>query len=77
MVQMLSMSLGVAGAGGLLAAISRQIGADHPTDVLRAFQYTFICVGLVTAASSCIFWQLEPDAKGPPREGEEVEVEMG
>ncbi|HET9239367.1 MAG TPA: multidrug transporter subunit MdtD [Oligoflexus sp.] len=77
MVQMLSMSLGVAGAGGLLAAISRQLGADTPADVMRAFQYTFICVGLVTAASACIFWQLEPDSKGELKPGEEPELEMG
>jgi EmrB/QacA subfamily drug resistance transporter len=77
MVQMLSMSLGVAGAGGLLAAISRQLGAEHPADVMRAFQYTFICVGLVTATSACIFWQLEPDATGQVQESEEAEVEMG
>jgi hypothetical protein len=77
MVQMLSMSLGVAGAGGLLAAISRQLGVDQSTDVMRAFQLTFICVGLVTAASSCIFWQLDPDREGPRGKGEEPEVEMG
>jgi EmrB/QacA subfamily drug resistance transporter len=77
MVQMLSMSLGVAGAGALLAAISRQIGADQSSEVMRAFQFTFICVGLVTAASACIFWQLEPDFKVHVAKGEEVEVEMG
>ncbi|WP_141735710.1 multidrug transporter subunit MdtD [Oligoflexus tunisiensis] len=77
MVQMLSMSLGVAGAGGLLAAVSRQIGADTPTDLLRAFQITFVCVGLVTAASASIFWQLEPDAGGQDKRSDEVEMEMG
>jgi EmrB/QacA subfamily drug resistance transporter len=77
MVQMLSMSLGVAGAGGLLAAISRQLGADSPADVMRAFQYTFICVGLVTAASACIFWQLEPDSGGATTHHDEPELEMG
>jgi EmrB/QacA subfamily drug resistance transporter len=76
MVQMLSMSLGVAGAGALLAAISRQLGADSPADVMRAFQYTFICVGLVTAASACIFWQLEPDSRGRVQPGEEPELEI-
>jgi hypothetical protein len=44
---------------------------------MRAFQFTFICVGLVTAASACIFWQLEPDFKVHVAKGEEVEVEMG
>jgi EmrB/QacA subfamily drug resistance transporter len=77
MVQMLAMSLGVAGAGGLLAAVSRQLGAETPSELLQAFQITFVCVGLVTAASSCIFWQLESDAGGDEKRSDEVELELG
>ena len=57
MVQMLSMSLGVAAAGGLLTTFADAYG--HGSE-LAAFHATFICVGLMTAASSCIFWQLAP-----------------
>jgi EmrB/QacA subfamily drug resistance transporter len=55
MVMMLAMSLGVAVAGGLLGAFGGIAG-----DTLRAFQWTFVCVGLVTMASAAIFAQLEP-----------------
>lgn len=76
MVQMLSMSLGVAGAGGLLAVFTRQLGTAHSQDILKSFHWTFICVGLVTAASACIFWQLEKDVTAS-RACDEVEIEMG
>ncbi len=69
MVQMLSMSLGVAAAGGLLATFVDAYGHGHE---LFAFHSTFICVGLMTAASSWIFWQLSADvAAGREKEKEE------
>ncbi|HYX34159.1 MAG TPA: multidrug transporter subunit MdtD [Oligoflexus sp.] len=77
MVQMLSMSLGVAGASSLLAAVSRHIVVEGSTDVLQAFQITFICVGLVTAASACIFWQLEPDAALHDQRSDKMESDLG
>lgn len=58
MVMMLSMSLGVAVAGSLLAAFDNAL----PGTALPAFHATFITVGLITCASACIFWQLAPHA---------------
>ena len=58
MVQMLSMSLGVAAAGGLLATFVDAYGHGHE---LLSFHATFICVGLMTCASAWIFWQLSKD----------------
>ena len=58
MVQMLSLSLGVAAAGGLLATFLSDYGHERE---LFAFHATFICVGLMTSASAWIFWQLSPD----------------
>lgn len=57
MVQMLSMSLGVAAAGGLLATFTGML-AQAPAAMPSAFQATFICMGLITACSAWIFWQL-------------------
>jgi EmrB/QacA subfamily drug resistance transporter len=68
MVQMLSMSLGVAAAGGLLTTFVDAYGREHS---LTAFHYTFICVGLMTAASAWIFWQLSPDVRAGERTEEE------
>ncbi len=60
MVMMLSMSLGVAVAGGLLGAFGGvAAGPDH-LDTLGAFRWTFVCVGVVTVTSAAIFAQLEP-----------------
>jgi MFS family permease len=73
MVQMLSMSLGVAAAGGLLAtfldAHARTQGRE-----LFAFHYTFICVGLMTAASAWIFWQLSADVRVAEKNEEAPEI---
>jgi EmrB/QacA subfamily drug resistance transporter len=75
MVQMLCMSLGVAAAGGLLATFVNAYGHGHE---LTAFHYTFICVGLMTAASAWIFWQLSSDVRVSHRRQEEEEpAEMG
>ncbi|WP_300618894.1 multidrug transporter subunit MdtD [Dokdonella sp.] len=67
MTMTLSMSLGVAMASGLLAAFASLSGSEHGAAALPAFHGTFICVGLVTAASAWIFWQLEAEAKSPPQ----------
>lgn len=61
MVMMLSMSLGVAAASGLLAAFTGLFGFERGAAVLPAFHATFVCVGLVTAASAGIFWQLDAE----------------
>jgi len=73
MVQMLSMSLGVAAAGGLLTTFVDAYGRERN---LLAFHYTFICVGLMTAASAWIFWQLSPEVRVDHRKEEEP-PEMG
>lgn len=65
MVMMLSMSLGVAAAGGLLAAFATQGSGGVQT--LDAFHATFVTVGLITCASSWIFWQLAPAAGSASR----------
>jgi EmrB/QacA subfamily drug resistance transporter len=59
MIMMLSMSLGVAVAGGLLAAFD---DGSQGASALVAFHSTFLTVGLITCASAWIFWQLAPDA---------------
>lgn len=57
MVMMLSMSLGVATAGGLLAAFGEDGGAAGEP-VLSAFRWTFVCIGALTLSSAAIFAQL-------------------
>jgi len=73
MVQMLSMSLGVAAAGGLLAAFVDAYGRDRE---LLAFHSTFLCVGLMTSASAWIFWQLSGEVSAD-RTGKEEPTEIG
>jgi EmrB/QacA subfamily drug resistance transporter len=60
MVMMLSMSLGVAVAGGLLGAFGGVAVDPGHLDTLGAFRWTFICVGVVTVTSAAIFAQLGP-----------------
>jgi hypothetical protein len=60
MVMMLSMSLGVAAAGGLLGAFGGVAVGSEGADTLNAFRWSFISVGLVTMTSVAIFAQLEP-----------------
>ena len=67
MVQMLSMSLGVAAAGGLLATFTGLLPHSATASALPAFQVTFVCMGLITACSAWVFWQLPPeDGSGKP-----------
>lgn len=56
-VVQLSMSLGVATAGALLGGFTGP-GADAAA-VLRAFHYTFLCVGLLALLAASLFLQLE------------------
>jgi hypothetical protein len=62
MLMMLTMSLGVAVAGGLLGAFGGVAAAADPShlDTLTAFRWTFVGVGAVTVTSAAIFAQLEP-----------------
>ncbi|WP_027794169.1 multidrug transporter subunit MdtD [Paraburkholderia acidipaludis] len=63
LVQMLSMSLGVTVAGALLTTFSGLVRHATGSNVVPAFHATFICVGIITAASSWIFGQLAPDLR--------------
>jgi EmrB/QacA subfamily drug resistance transporter len=73
MVMMLSMSLGVAVAGGLLGAFGGvETGPAH-ADTLGAFRWTYLCVGFVTVTSAAIFAQLEPTHRLPHATVREVE----
>ena len=63
LVQMLSMSLGVTIAGALLATFTGMLHSVTPSNTLPAFHATFICVGLITAASAWIFAQLAPELR--------------
>lgn len=76
MVMMLGMSLGVALAGGLLGAFTTAAGGEASGEVLSAFRWSFVCIGLLTLASAAIFAQLAPEAKPAteklPGQGDEV-----
>jgi EmrB/QacA subfamily drug resistance transporter len=74
-VQMLSMSLGVAAAAALLATFT-EVFADAPhVEALTAFRATFVALGTIAFASAWIFWQLEPDIRST--QTEEAPVEIG
>jgi hypothetical protein len=57
MVQMLSMSFGVAAAGALVSTFNGRLPGGQ---ALGAFHATFFCMGLITCTSAAIFWQLSP-----------------
>lgn len=73
-VQMLSMSLGVAAAAALLSTFSGTFADPSQAHALRAFQATFLCIGIMTCASAWIFWQLSPDVQLAKTEEEPVEL---
>jgi MFS family permease len=63
LVQMLSMSLGVTIAGAVLATFTGILPKVTETNSLPAFHATFLCVGIITAASAWIFAQLAPEIR--------------
>ncbi len=67
MVQMLAIGMGVASAGGVLAAFTGLFGSATPAQTLNAFHATFVCMGLMTLASASIFWQLTPSESRVPQ----------
>lgn len=73
MVQMVSMSFGVATASALLATFT---GALHRPagQLLPAFHATFLCVGLITMAAAWIFSQLSPEVKAQGERQQLVDV---
>lgn len=58
MVQMLSMSLGVTVSAALLAVFQGWFATPDPREALSAFRATYVCIGLITAWTAWIFWQL-------------------
>lgn len=66
-VMQLSMSLGVAAAAALLMGFGGPAQAPGSEGVLRTFQATYVCVGLMSAAAAFIFAQLRDDAGERPR----------
>lgn len=69
MVQMLAMSLGVTVAAALLSTFGQWLDAQGGHGTLDVFRATFLGIGVVTAASSWIFWQLEADGHPGGRRG--------
>ncbi len=59
MIQMVSMSIGVALAGTLINIFSNYYG---PVDVSKAFHSALICLGLINILAMLIFWRV-PDEK--------------
>ena len=57
-VMQLSMSLGVAAAGALLAAFAAPGSDTARPDVLQAFRATYLCMGALSAMAAAIFFQL-------------------
>ena len=57
-VMQLSMSLGVAAAGALLAAFGGTPPPAAPDRLLHMFHATYLCIGLFSVMAACIFFQL-------------------
>jgi EmrB/QacA subfamily drug resistance transporter len=69
LVQMLSMSLGVTVAGAILTTFTGLLTRVTPSNTLPAFHATFLCVGIITAATAWIFGQLAPATRAVARSG--------
>ncbi len=57
-VMQLSMSLGVAAAGALLAAFGGTPPTSSVEGLMHMFHATYVCVGLLSVLAACIFFQL-------------------
>ncbi|HEY9065285.1 MAG TPA: multidrug transporter subunit MdtD [Burkholderiaceae bacterium] len=57
-VMQLSMSLGVAAAGALLAAFAATPESDSASGLLHTFHATYLCIGALSATAAWIFFQL-------------------
>jgi hypothetical protein len=73
LVQMLAMSLGVTVAGALLTTFTGLMPRVTAANSLPAFHATFLCVGLITAATSWIFAQLSADIRQPAKRADPQE----
>ncbi|MNR62482.1 putative transport protein HsrA [compost metagenome] len=71
MVAQLALSLGVACAGALLGGFTAETGNGAASNVLEAFQLTFVTVGIMAMLAAAIFLQLSPNdgrrVKGPEK----------
>ncbi|MNY71969.1 putative transporter [compost metagenome] len=71
MVAQLALSLGVACAGALLGGFTAETGNGAASNVLEAFQLTFVTVGIMAMLAAAIFLQLSPNDgrrdKGPEK----------
>jgi len=74
-VMQLSMSLGVAAAAALITAFGGSAHAAGSPAVMHAFHATFVCVGVISAASALIFLQLRRGEQ--PERAEPSAVEEG
>jgi len=57
-VMQLSMSLGVAAAGALLAAFANGAAVPSGDELVHTFHATYICMGVLSALAAGIFFQL-------------------
>jgi EmrB/QacA subfamily drug resistance transporter len=73
LVQMLSMSLGVTVAGAILATFTGILPRVTASNSLPAFHATFLCVGVITAATAWIFGQLAPEVRSTRRKADPSE----
>lgn len=67
MVMIMSISIGVALASGLLALFGHWLPAE-PGAAMPVFRATFVCMGLLTSLSALVFMRL-PDTVAPRRAG--------
>lgn len=74
MVQMVSMSFGVAAAAALLTTFTEILAAKTSPQLLRAFHLTFLCVGLITMAAAWIFAQLSGEVRARGERQTEADV---
>jgi EmrB/QacA subfamily drug resistance transporter len=75
MVMMLSMSLGVAAAGGLLTTFTHGAAGEAGVAPAIAFRASFAAMGCITAASAWVFWQISPEAGTRARARRKKDVE--
>jgi EmrB/QacA subfamily drug resistance transporter len=74
MVQMVSMSFGVAAAAALLTTFTQMLAAVTQPELLRAFHLTFVCVGFITMAATWIFSQLSSEVRSEGEGHREADV---
>jgi EmrB/QacA subfamily drug resistance transporter len=76
MVMMLSLSLGVAAAGGLLATFATVLARHGATQPVAPFHASFACMGAITAASAWVFWQLSPGEQAKAAHDKAADTEI-